>query len=121
MVVAVVAVGVVEVALDEVVGVVAVRDGRVFAALAVDVTCVMATAGVVGRARRGVRGVDGDDVLVDVVAVGMVQVPVVQVVDVTFVGDRDVPAAGSVVVGMARVDVVIAHRRSIRRPPAVPN
>ena len=121
MVVAVVAVGVVEVALDEVVGVVAVRDGGVAAAVAVGVSGVMAAASVVGRAAGRMRVVDGDRVLIDVVAVGVVQVAVVEVVDVIAMVHGGVSAAGAVLVGMVRVDVVIAHRRSIRRPCGVPN
>jgi len=80
VVVAVVAVRVVQVAADEVIDVVAVRHRLVPAALAVDVADLVAAA-VVRRGTRGrVRGVDRQHVLVDVVAVRVVQVAVVQVV-----------------------------------------
>ena len=98
MVVAVVAVGVVQLAGDEVVDVVAVRDGRVPAVGAMDVIGVVALASVCAAVRMLI--VDGDDVLIDVVAVGVVQMAVVHVIDVTFVSDREVTAVRTVLMGM---------------------
>lgn len=101
--VAVALVRVVQVARDEVVDVVAVGDWLVAAALAVDVAVAMSLAGVAGAAVRGVRGVDGEAVLVDVVTVDVVQVAVVQVVGVALVRDGGVAAAGPVGVGVGVV------------------
>ena len=80
MVVAVCAVRVMQVAVDEVVGVVAVRNGLVTAGRAVDVRDVVAAAGVRRRAGIRVGRAHCDDVLVDVRLVQVVQVAVVQVV-----------------------------------------
>jgi hypothetical protein len=99
VVVAVAIVGMMQPTVDEITDVPAVRDGLVTAARTVDVVGVVAQC--VGRHRgAGIRVVsaDIDDVLVDVVAVRMVQMSVVQVVDMVAVADGGVPAAGAVVV-----------------------
>ena len=105
MVVAVVAVRVVQVAINEVVRVVAMRYG--FVAVAV----------MIRGADVRVSGADGDTVFIDVVAVRMVQVAIVQVIDVAFVFDGGVTAIRAVlvfVVGVVRfvaatAAVVFAH------------
>jgi hypothetical protein len=103
VVVAVIAVRMMQVPVDEIVDVVAVRHRLVPAAGAVLVARLMPLAPVLGRAAVGVLGRDLDDVLVDVVAVRMVQVSVVQVVDVIAVADGGVPAAWAMLVGMIGV------------------
>lgn len=109
MVVAVARVRVVQVTRDEVVGVVAVRDGFVAAAGAVSVSLVVRSAGVAGGAGRGVRAADGDGVLVGVVAMHVVQVPIVEVVGVPVVLDGNVSAARAVGVRMLVVRLM-GHR-----------
>jgi hypothetical protein len=103
VVVAVVAVRVVQPAVDEVIDVVAVRHLFVAALL------VLALAGN-GGARRRVDGADGDDVFVVVAVVRVVQVAVVQVIDVPVVLDARVPAV--VAVDVLVVGVLIAAHRS---------
>ncbi len=115
VVVAVPVVRMVQVAVHEVVDVIPVRHGLVPTAGAVDVTRLMPVAGVLGRALGGVRVVDGDPVLVAVVAVGMVQVPLVQVVDVTLVTNRDVSAVLAVLV-IVLVDLVTHVDSPLGRP-----
>ena len=117
MVVAVVAVWVVQVAIDEIVDVVAMRYCFVTAAGAVHVSRFVATAVVVGRASVRVGGADCDDVLINVVTMLVVQVAVVQVINVAFVLDGGVAAVRAVlvfVVGVVRfvaaaAAVVFAH------------
>ena len=124
-----VAVRVVQVAIDKVIDVVAMRHRFVAAAGAVDVSGFVAAAGavdvsgfvaaavVVGRAGVRVGGADGDAVFIDVVAMRVVQVAVVQVIDVAVVFDGGVAAASAVlvrVVGVVRfvaaaAAVVFAH------------
>jgi hypothetical protein len=106
VVVAVAGVHVMQVALDQIVGVIAVRHARVSTAGAVDVVGGVAGAAVVRRALRRVGRVDGDRVLIDVIAVKVVQVPIVEIVDVTGVLDREVTAVGTVDVVVALVDRV---------------
>jgi hypothetical protein len=108
MIIAVIAVWVMQVAIDEVVDVVAVRDGLVAAAGAVDVIGLVAAALMSGGAGRGVLLAHGDGVLVIVAVVGVVQVAVVEVVDVTIVTDGGVAAVGAVDMIVVVVGVV-AH------------
>lgn len=97
---------VVEVALDQVITVIAVRHARMSAAGAVDMIGGVAGAAVVRRALRRVGRVDRDRVLVDVIAVDAVQVSIVEIVDVAGVLDREVAAVGAVNVIVAWVDRV---------------
>ncbi len=96
MVVAVAVVLVVQVTVDEIVDVVAVRDRVVSAARAVDVIGGVAGAWVAGAAAVRVALIDRDHVVVDVVTVRVVQVPVVDEVDVALVDDGGVSAARAV-------------------------
>ncbi len=107
VIVAVVAVRMMQVAVHEVIDMVAVRDRLVAAAGAVDVR------GVVAGARRGVAvGIlrtDLDDVLIDVPVVRMMQMPVVQVINVPVVLHRGVAAASAVRVVVVGMDFAVAH------------
>jgi hypothetical protein len=91
---------VVQVAVDQVIDVVAMRHCLVATAGAVNVVGSMAGAGVARRTYRRIRRIAGDHMLVDVVAMDVVQVAIMQVVDVVIVLDRRVAAAGPMDVGM---------------------
>src|SRR5262245_4013783 len=101
------AVRVVQVPVDEVVDVVAVRHALVAAARPMLVRGVVPVAAVPRRAGVGVRAPDGEAVLVDLVAAYVMQVPVVQVVAVALVFDARM--AATCAVGMA---VVVVFRRA---------
>ncbi len=105
MIVAVVAVLVMQVTIDEVVRVVTVRDRFVAAVWAVLVIRGVLRR-VVGRASGGVLPVDRERVVVDVIAVDVVEVAVVQIVRVAIVLDSGVAAARSVDVLMVTVRLV---------------
>jgi hypothetical protein len=108
VVVAVIVMGVVEAAVDEVVAVVAVRYGVVPAPGTVCVPVLVAARGV--RVLREVVSSDREPVLVDVVFVRVVETAVVQVVDVALMAHGHMAAARPVVVVVIRVDgMVIAH------------
>ena len=117
MVVAVVAVRMMQMAIDEVIDVVAMRHRFVAAARAMHVAGFVAVAVMVGGADVRVGGADGDGVFIDVVAVRVVQVAAVQVINVAFVCDGGVTAIRAVlvfVVGVVRfvaaaAAVVFAH------------
>ena len=96
MVVAVVAVLVMQTAVDDVVDVIAVRYGFVAATFAVNV----AVAGVNRMAAVRVGFIDTQSMLVVVAVVLMVQVAVVQIIDVAFVFDGSVAAVCAVNVVM---------------------
>lgn len=107
VVVAMPAVRVVEVLANEIVDVVAMGNLLVTAIGAMNMCGLMPAADVLGRAIHRVGGADPQDMFVDVVVVGAMQMPVMQVVEVVLVLDRRVPAIGSVRVGVARVDAVL--------------
>ena len=120
VVVAVISVGPMQPPVDQVIDVVAMRNGLVSAALAV---CMRGIAsGGTGMA-RWVRFVNRDHVLVDMVLVEVVQVTIVDVVDVIGVTHGRVSATGSVPVGMvALMDVVgheltLGHLAALRKRP----
>jgi len=116
MVVAVVAVGMVQVAVDQVIHVIAVGHRGVAASGSVNMAPRVAAARMSRRASVRIGGVHGDDMLVDVSLVGMVQVPVVKVVDVVAVPDRRVTASGAVRVGMVAVDLAGIRVHGFRGP-----
>lgn len=96
VVVTVIAVWVVQVAIHQVIGVVAVGHGFVSAAGAVDMVRSVTAAVVLRGAGGGVGGVDFQRVLVDVPAVRMMQMPVMQVIGVALVLDGRMAAAEAV-------------------------
>jgi len=103
VVVAVVAVRVMQMAVDEVVDVIAVRDLFVAAVRTVDVLLVMAFAVVIRGAGVGIGGIHREHVLIDVFVVRMVQMSVVQIVRMAFVLDGGVAAIRTVLVLVAFV------------------
>ena len=88
MVIAVIAVRVVQVRADEVIEMIAVRHGLVAAACPVHVRLLVIGARVARRARVGVLLADREHMLIAVVAVRMMQVSIVQVIDVVSVPQR---------------------------------
>jgi hypothetical protein len=103
------AVRVMQVPRHQVVGVVGVRDNLVPAVRAVSVRLVVRPAGVPGCAGRWVRSSRGQRALVDVVAVYVMQVAVMQVVGVVAVLDLFVSAPRRVPMIMSTVGVVLCH------------
>ncbi|GAB3741084.1 hypothetical protein GCM10028794_26440 [Silanimonas algicola] len=116
MVVAMPPMRMVQVTVDKVVDMVAMRHGLMAAAGAMHMVGGMPAAGMASGAGRGVLRIDADRMLIDVVAVHMVQVAVVQVVHVAVVLDRRVAAARAVDVGMVRVGGAGHGRRSLGIP-----
>ena len=100
MIITVTIVRVVEASIDEVVGVLAVRHRLVAAVRAMHVlTAIVLAVAVVGE-----LVIDRQRVLINVIAVRLVQVAVVDEVDVAIVDDRRMAAAGA-------VDVVVIFVR----------
>jgi hypothetical protein len=102
MIVAVVAVRMVQAAVDQIIEVVAVRHLLVTAALVLAGASGRGAVGGVGRAH-------GQSVLAEMAVVRVVQMAVVQVIDVAIVLDARVPAVLAVNVLVIVVDMV-AHR-----------
>jgi hypothetical protein len=103
VIVAVVAVRMVQVAVDEIVDVVPVRHRLVPASRPVDVPCLVPLAAVLGGAAVGVLLRHLDCMLVDVIGVRVMQVTVVQIVDVVAVTNRRVSARGAMLVRVVGV------------------
>ena len=101
--VAVIAVRVVEVAIDQIIDMVAMRHRLVAAVGSVHVGAVVPVAVVFGSATLGRLRVHSDDMLIDVVAMKMMQMPIVQVIHVAVVFDCGVTAVRAVGVIVVRV------------------
>jgi hypothetical protein len=98
MIVAMVAVRMVQVAVNEIVDVIAVWNGRVAAIGAVLVPLLVLAAIMRWRAGGGVGRVNRQCVFLDLAAGDMMQMAVVQVIDVPLVEDAGVPAVRAVLV-----------------------
>jgi len=112
MVVAMSVMGIVEMAVDQIVDVVSVGDLLVSAAGAVNVYGVVAFAGVTGCTVGRVDGGNFDDAFIVMAVVGGVKMAVVEVIRVSVVMDGDVAAIRAVnvdvvFVGLVRMDVVL--------------
>jgi hypothetical protein len=103
-------VGMMEMAVDEVVDVIVVGDGGVTAVGAVDVGRVVAGALVVGGASGRIGGRDGDDMLVDMTFVQVMQVAVMEVIDMILMLDGGMTAAGGVDMVVIGVSVTSRHK-----------
>jgi hypothetical protein len=112
MIVAMVAVRMMEMSVDQVVHVIAMRHRFVPASGLMHVGSVVTTATMLGCAPVRIGRREFDHMLVDVVAMDVVQVPIMQVVDVTVVTDGGVPTIGAM--NMRMVVVLRSHSR----PPA---
>jgi hypothetical protein len=129
VVVAVAIVHMMEVAVDDVVDVVAVGHRIVTAALSMHVASRVAAACVAGRARLRVVRVYRDRAFIDMVAVNPVKVAVVHVVDMAVMLDGAVTAGRAMDVAVVGMDLMSAHRSlsfqstagTSARPAAPPN
>ena len=90
VVVAVIAVWMMQVSVNQVINVIAMRNGSVTAIGTMNVLPVVAFR--TERAFVGIRGADGDGVFVHMVAVRMMQMAVVKIIHVPIVHDGDVSA-----------------------------
>jgi hypothetical protein len=112
MIITVAPVGMVEVPVDEIVCVITVRDAGMATAGGVEVAGRVALARMARRAAGGVRRIDSDRALINVVAVHHVEMAVVEIVDVAAVLHREVAAVGAVGVVVRGVLGVLCHEKS---------
>ena len=115
VVVAMIAVRMLQMAADQVIDVVAVRHRFVPAAGPMHMTGAMAGTVVLRRAAVRIGGADGDHVLVDMVAMHVVQMAVVQEIDVPVVLDPGVSAVFAVDVLVAVVLLAVPLASLISR------
>ena len=110
MIVAMIAVRMVQPAVDKVVEVVTVGDCLVAAIRAVAMAGRMPFDGLFGGALRGIPGADLQHVFVNVIPVRRMQMSVVKIIDMTVMFDGRMAAAPAVHVGMQLMKItVIAH------------
>ncbi|WP_186064821.1 hypothetical protein [Burkholderia gladioli] len=100
MVVAVITVWMMQVAIDEIVNVIAMRHRFVAATRPVNMPRFMTTTLVVGRAALRIDAADLDHVLVNMVPMGMMQVPIMQIINVVTVLNPRVTAIWAMYMGM---------------------
>ena len=93
MIVAMPFVEMMEMPVDEIIEMIAMGNGFVTASLSMLVVGPVAAAGVVRCATSGIGGTDLDAVLVDMIGVGVVEMSIMKVVDVTVVTDCGVSAS----------------------------
>jgi hypothetical protein len=109
VIVAMAVVAMMQVAVDDVIDVVSVWNRWMAAAGSVDVVCGMRSAvmtfGTVPRVGWG----HGKHVLVDVIAMSMMQMAVVEIIDVAVMLDRRMSAIVAVNVGMPLVNSTLHH------------
>jgi hypothetical protein len=98
VIVAVIAVWMMQMAVDEVINMVAVRDRLVAAAGAMPVGALD-----VLRALGRIRCIDRDHMLIDMIVMNMMQVAVVEIIDMACMANRSMAAIWAVLVGMLRV------------------
>jgi hypothetical protein len=99
---------------------VAVWHGLMAAPLPMPMPAVVVPAIVPRRAVRRVLGTDRQTVIVNVVAMRVMQVTVVEVIRVALVTDSSVAAVGPVLMPVTRVNVMLGPR-SLRHCPASAN
>jgi hypothetical protein len=116
VIVAVIAMGMVEMPRHEIVDVTIVWHSLVSATASMDVPFVVPAAGVARRTGRRIHRATFERVLIHVVAVRMVQVAVMQVVSVILVLHRGMAAVGSMCVSMAFV-LRTSHRSFLSALP----
>lgn len=110
MIVAVILVRMVQVIPDEIVDMIAMRHGLVTAGWTMLVLRIVTSAAVLRSAALGIFRVYPDDVLVDMVAMRMMQMPIMQVVDVTVMADSGVTASVTVLMRVLGVSGMGAGR-----------
>lgn len=106
MVVAMIAMRMMQMTVDQVVDVVAMRDGLMPAPRSMVVSWGVSGACVLGRANVRIGGRYRDHVFVNMIRMRMVEMAVVQIVDMAIVAHCGVPALGAVlmiVMGVVRL------------------
>jgi hypothetical protein len=112
VIIAMAAMRMMQMAFYQVVGMVAVRHPFMAAIRTMNVPFIVAGAVMVSRASVGVRCVHFEHVLIDMIAVHVVQVPVMQVIDVPVMADRLMPAVWSVLVSVVSMRLAVVHQNS---------
>jgi hypothetical protein len=108
VVVAMIAMGMMQPSTHEVIDVVAMGHGFVPAGRA-----MLVRAAGLRRALHGICGVDCDDMLINVILMQVMKMAVMEIVDMALMTDRRMPALGTVLVGMIGMMLLGAGGHSI--------
>lgn len=111
MIVAVAIMGMVQMAADEVIDMITMRNRGMAAVAAVNVRDGMRTAIMIGGAAIRIDGIDRDYMLVNMIGMGMMQMTIMQIIRVIAVANGQVAAVGAVLMLMVGVmiQVVSCH------------
>lgn len=112
MVITMRAMGEVQMAGDQIVDMVSVRHGLMPAVRAVAMSGLMPLAAMGRCASSRVLRSDTEPMFIDMVAMRMMKMSVMEIVGVTVMGDGRMPAVRSVLMGVMLMDGVVAHRRT---------
>ena len=107
--------GVMQVSVHQVIGMVAVRYGFMTAARAMFVRRVVTAAVMAAGRGAGVSGVDGNDMLIHVSFVQVMQVPVMQVIGVSLVLDSGMAASWAVLMRVRVMFVALLCHQCLLR------
>jgi hypothetical protein len=108
VIVAVTIMGVMQMAIDQVIYMIAVGHCFVSAVVAVLMCSIMACTIMTARAIRGIRCVDLKPVLIDVAVVERVQVAIVEVVSVSVVDNRSMATGNTVLMCVVSMNCVLS-------------
>lgn len=114
MIIAVPLMRMMQVAFDEIVGVAAVRHSLVAASRAMSVLIVVRATSMRRRTRGWIRATFRQRMLVHMTLMGAVKMSFMQIVDVTFVFDRGMPAVWTMRMRVLVMRVVVAHFTFLR-------
>jgi hypothetical protein len=103
------------VTIDEIIDMVPMGHHGMAATRAVNVASLVPATAMVGRTGCWVLLTDGDHVLVDVIVMGVMEMPIMQVVDMPLVFHREMPTARAV--NMVVVFVFVAAHRALLSLP----
>ena len=109
--VAVTIMGVMQMAIDQVVDMISVGHCLVSAVVAVLMCSTVACTIVTARAIRGIQCVDFKPVLIDVALVKRVQVAIVEIVSVSVVDKRCMATGRTVLMGVVAMNCVLSRHR----------
>jgi hypothetical protein len=112
MVIAMRAMGEVQMAGDQIIDMVSVRHGLMSAVRAMAMSGLMPLAAMARRASSRVFRSDTEPMFIDVVAVWMMKVSVMEIIGVVVMGDSWMPAVRSVLMTVMLMDGMVAHRRT---------
>jgi len=105
-----VSMGMVQMAVHQIIGVIAVRHGLVAASRPMPVIAIVTRTAMLGRAAVRVLCAHGDHMLVDMIAVRVVQVSVVEIVDVTVMSYGRMAAPWTMLMGVILVNrMIVGH------------